>query len=52
MKKLNKLPSKEIIHYGGSYGYDFNYGFVFSEELPYKHKRNLVRDEKRKTKKM
>ena len=48
MKKLNKIPSKEVIRYGDPGGYEFNYGFIFSEELPYKHKRNLVRDEKRK----
>lgn len=38
MKKLNKIPSKEIIRYDRPTTYDFNYGFVFSEELPYKRK--------------
>lgn len=53
MKKLNKIPSKEIIRYDAPTGYDFNYGFVFSEELPYKTRKNMaryMRDYRRKEK--
>ena len=38
MKKLSKPPAREIIRYDKSTGFDFNYNFIFSEELPFKRK--------------
>lgn len=36
MKKLSKPPAKQkVIHYGKGEGYNRDYGFVFSDELPY-----------------
>lgn len=36
MKKLSKPPAKQkVIHYGRGEGFNHNYGFIFSDELPY-----------------
>lgn len=42
MKKLSKPPeAQKVIHYGSSYGYSKDNGFIFSEELPYKRRKKM-----------
>lgn len=42
MKKLNKIPSKGKVYYDSPSGFNHNYGFIFSEELPYLHREKKV----------
>lgn len=45
MKKLNKPPAiPKTIHYGKGEGFNHNYSFIFSDELPYLKRERKVKN--------